>query len=115
MLLSMCLSARLLLGGVLVATLLAACQKPPPVAETKPRRKSFEDSNAWRPSTAAAAPASASAGSSTDAQAAQVRQTWEQARQATNDAERQRLAGEALKQSQAMAEQPSGQQGPGHQ
>ncbi len=94
-----------------VAVSLSACQSPPPVAETKPKRKSFEESNAWQPSAPAAAPAASSSGSAnTDAQAQQVQQSWEQARQATSDAERQRAAGEALKQTRAMAEQPSGNQ-----
>ena len=103
--------ARLLLGGITTAVLLAACQPAAPVAETrKPKRRSFEESGAWHPAAPAAAPAS---GTSTDAQARQVQQTWDQARQATTDAERQRLANEALKQTRAMAEpqpQPSGQQ-----
>jgi hypothetical protein len=98
-----------LLGSVAAAVLLAACQPAAPAAEVrKPKRRSFEESNAWRPSAPAAAPA---AGGNTDAQARQVQQTWDQARQATTDAERQRLANEALKQTRAMAEpQPSGQQ-----
>ena len=105
---------RVLLGGVAAAVLLAACQPAAPVAEVKkPKRRSFEESNSWHPSAPAAAPASGGAGggSNTDAQARQVQQTWDQARQATTDAERQRLANEALKQTRAMAEpQPSGHQ-----
>jgi hypothetical protein len=98
----------LALAGV-AAFLTSACTPAaPPVAEKKPRRRSFEESSAYRPS-APAAPQSGTA--STDAQAKQVQSTWEQARQATSDAERQRLAGEALKQTRAMAEpQPSGHQ-----
>lgn len=93
----------------MAAVFLAACQPAAPVAETKkPRRRSFEESSTWHPSTSSAAPAS---GNNTDAQARQVQQTWDQARQATNDADRQRLANEALKQTQAMAEpQPSAHQ-----
>ena len=103
---------RLLLTATVVAVSLAACQSPPPVAETKPKRKSFEESNAWQPSTSTStAPAAASSGNANvDAQARQVQQSWEQARQATSDAERQRAAGEALKQTRAMAEQPPGNQ-----
>ena len=102
-------SGRLLLAATVVAVSLSACQSPPPVAETKPKRKSFEDSNAWQPSTATAPAATSSGSANVDAQARQVQQSWEQARQATSDAERQRAAGEALKQTRAMAEQPSGQ------
>jgi YD repeat-containing protein len=95
--------------AVAAAVLAAACTPAaPPVAEKKPRRRSFEESSAYR-APAPAAPQSGTA--STDAQAKQVQQTWDQARQATSDAERERLAGEALKQSRAMAEpQPSGHQ-----
>jgi hypothetical protein len=108
--------ARLLLAGTVATVLLAACQSPPPVAETKPKRKSFEDANAWQPSSAPAPAAVSSSGNANvDAQARQVQQSWEQARQATSDAERQRAAGEALKQTRAMAEQPSGQSGSGNQ
>jgi hypothetical protein len=97
--------ARVLLGGTAAMVFLAACQPAAPAAEVKkPRRRSFEESNAWHPAPAAA-PASSN---NTDAQARQVQQTWDQARQATTDAERQRLANEALKQTRAMAEQPSG-------
>ena len=92
--------------AVAAAVLMGACQPAaPPVAEKKPRRRSFEESSAWRPAAAPAAPQSGTA--ATDAQAKQVQSTWEQARQATTDAERQRLAGEALKQTRAMAEQPA--------
>ena len=100
--------ARLLLGGTAAVVFLAACQPAAPAAEVKkPRRRSFEESNAWHPAPAAA-PASASS-NNTDAQARQVQQTWDQAHQATTDAERIRLANEALKQTRAMAEpQPSG-------
>ncbi len=101
---------RLLLGGgALAAVALAACQPATPVAEKKPRRKSFEESSSWQPSAPAAAPAAAppAANGTTDAQAQQVQQSWGAARQATTDAERQRLAGEALKQTRAMADQPS--------
>ena len=103
-------SARVMLGGMAALVLLAACQPATPSAEVKkPRRRSFEESNAWRPAAPAAAPASGGAGGNTDAQARRVQQTWDQARQATTDAERQRLANEALKQTRAMAEpQPSG-------
>lgn len=102
---------RLLLGVVAAAVLLGACQPATPVAEVKkPKRRSFEESSSWQPSTAPA-PASGGAAGSTDAQARQVQQTWDQARQATTDAERQRLANEALKQTRAMAEpQPSAHQ-----
>ena len=101
---------RALLAGTAMAVLLVACQSPPPVAETKPKRKSFEESTAWQPPAPAAAPASGSPSGSGNvaAQARQVQQSWEQARQATNDAERQRAAGEALEQTRAMADQPSG-------
>jgi len=95
--------ARLPLAfAVLAAVLAAACQPAaPPVAEKK-KRRSFEDSSGWQPAAAPAAPQGGAAG--TDAQAKQVQSTWDQARQATSDAERQRLAGEALKQTRAMAE-----------
>jgi len=99
---------RVLLGSVAAAVLLAACQPAAPAAEVrKPKRRSFEESNAWRPSAPATAPA---AGGNSDAQARQVQQTWEQARQAKNDADRQRLANQALEQTRSMAEQPSGSQ-----
>jgi len=103
--------ACVVLGVVGAAVLLGACQQAPPVVEVKKKRRSFEDSNAWRPAAPATAPASGGAGgSNTDAQARQVQQTWDQARQATTDAERQRLANEALNKTQEMAEpQPSGQ------
>jgi hypothetical protein len=91
---------RLLLGGVLLATLLAACQPAEPVAE-KPRRKSFEDSSGY------SAPAEPAAADNTQQQAAQAQQTWDQARQTSDEAERQRLAGEALKQTRSMAEEPA--------
>jgi hypothetical protein len=100
----------LLIGaGAACAFALAACQPaaPPPV---KKARRSFEESSAWKPSRSTApAGGAASSGSNVDAQARQVQQTWEQAKQANNDADRQRLANEALKQTQSMAEQPSGQ------
>ena len=96
--------ARLSLALVGSAVLLGACQPAaPPVAEKKSRRRSFEESSAWKP----AAPAAQPGAGSTDAQAQKVQSTWEQARQATSDAERQRLAGEALEQTRAMAEQPA--------
>jgi hypothetical protein len=101
--------SRLLLGGVGAAVLLAACQQAPPPAVKKPRR-SFEESGSWRPSSSPRSSPAGGAGTSTDARARQVQQTWEQARQANNDAERQRLANEALEQTQSMAEQPSGHQ-----
>lgn len=106
---------RFLLAAPVLALLFCSCQSPPPVAETKPKRKSFEESNAWQPSTATAPASTSSASANVDAQARQVQQSWEQARQATNDAERQRAAGQALQQTRAMAEQPSGQQEPGKQ
>jgi hypothetical protein len=86
---------------VLVATLLCACQPAAPVAETKPRRKSFEEASTYR------VPAQPAAADNTQQQASQTKQTWDQARQATDDAERQRLAGEALKQTRSMAEEPA--------
>jgi hypothetical protein len=100
---------RLLLGGIAAVTLLAACQQAPPPVVKKPRR-SFEESGSWRPSSSNRSSPAGGSGSSTDAQARQVQQTWDQARQANNDAERQRLASEALKQTQSMAEHPSGHQ-----
>lgn len=105
-------AACVLLGFSAAAIVLAACQPAAPAAEVrKPKRRSFEESNAWRPSTAPAAGSSASSGGNVDAQARQVQQTWDQARQATTDAERQRLANEALQQTRAMAEpQPSAHQ-----
>jgi hypothetical protein len=106
--------ARLLLGVIAGATLFAACRQAPPPEASKPRRHSFEESTAWKPSSPRSAPAGGAAGGnpggSVDAQAQQVQQTWEQARQANSDAERQRLANEALKQTRSMAEQPSGSQ-----
>ena len=100
--------ARLPLAAVLASVLAGACQPAAPVVEQKPRRRSFEESAAWKPAAAPASPQAAAG--STDAQAKQVQGTWEQARQATNDADRQRLAGEALQQTRAMAEQPSSPQ-----
>ena len=109
---AMRLPARLLLGVVLACTAVAACKPAAPVAEQK-KRRSFEDS--WQPSApAAAAPAAVapSGNAAVDAQAQQVQQSWEQARQTTDEAERQRLAGEALKQTRSMADQPSAQPSP---
>lgn len=97
---------RLLLGGVLVATVLAACQPAAPVAESKPRRKSFEDSSSYQP------PAEPAPADRTQEQAAQVNKTWEQVHQTSNEAERQRLANEALRQTQSMAEPAPTPQGP---
>jgi len=104
---------RLLLGVVAGATLFAACQQAAPPEVTKPRRRSFEEAGNWRPTAPAAAPAAGGAGSSggsVDAQARQVQTTWEQARHAKGDAERQRLANEALEKTRSMAEPPSGPQ-----
>jgi hypothetical protein len=93
--------SRLLLGGLALASLLGACQPAaPPVAE-KPKRHSFEDSNNWQPSSNAA---SASSSASTQQQAQQVQQTWDKARATNDEAERQRLANEALNQTRQMAE-----------
>jgi hypothetical protein len=95
------LSPRLLLGGVLTAIALGACQPAAPVAETKPQRKSFEDSSSYQ------APAEPAAAGDTQQQADQVQQGWEQVRQTPDEAERQRQAGETLKQTRAMAEEPA--------
>lgn len=106
---------RVLLAGTVAVVLLAACQPAAPAAEVrKPKRRSFEESSAWRPSAPPAAPANntgATLNDNLNNQARQVQQTWDQARQATTDAERQRLANEALRQTRAMAEpQPSAHQ-----
>ncbi|HEV8631949.1 MAG TPA: hypothetical protein VGV61_16655 [Thermoanaerobaculia bacterium] len=90
--------------GVLAAFLLVACQQAAPAAAPQQKRKSFEDSGEWHP---AAAPAAAPAASGdVNAQARQVQRTWDKARQAPNEAEAQRQASEALKQTQQMADQP---------
>jgi hypothetical protein len=103
MLRGMRLPALALLG--LVAALAGACQSPPPVEE-KPKRRSFAEDSQWQPP---AAPARTDPATSIDAQAQQVNDKWEQVRQTSDEAERQRLANEALRDTRAMADQPSGQ------
>jgi hypothetical protein len=90
---------------LLATSLLAACQKPAPVAAAKPKRHSFQDSSSYQPVTSA--PATGGSTADTNAQAAQVKQTWEQAHQAGNEAEAQQRASEALKQTQQMADSPA--------
>ena len=99
-------SPVVLLG--LVALVSVACQAPPPVAEEKPKRKSFAESSQRQPSAAPAA-AGSDAPTSIDSQAQQVNDKWEQVRNTSDEAERQRLANEALQETRAMADQPSGQ------
>ena len=95
---------RRLAGCLLAAGLLAgACGAPPPVAEEKPKRKSFEEANAWTPSSGPAA------GSDSTADARAVEDKWEQVRQTSDPAERQRLANEALRDTRALADAPAGQ------
>jgi hypothetical protein len=97
----------------LVAALAAACQAPQPAAEEQPKRKSFAEANEWQPSAPSAAAGGArSSGTTTqqvDEQAHRVNEKWEQVRQTDDAAERQRLANEALRETRAMADQPSGQ------
>ena len=102
------LLARLLVSGLLVGTAVAACKPAAPVAETKPRRKSNEEAQAWQPSTASNV--SSSGNATVDAQAKGVQDSWEQARNAKDDAERQRLANEALRRQREMAEPSSSPQ-----
>ena len=88
-----------------VALLAAACSSPPPVAEQKPKRKSFEESSPWTPAPSAGTGTTAS----TDERARAIQEKWEQVRQSGDEAERQRLANEALRDTRALADQPSGQ------
>lgn len=92
------------LALVTLATLaLAGCQAPPEAADQGPRRKSFEEAQSWQPSAPPAA-ASPAAGETYEQQADRAREQWDRARQATDDAERQRLAGEALRETRALAD-----------
>jgi hypothetical protein len=92
---------------VLAAAGLLACQ-PEPVAETKPKRKSFEEPG-YQPATASSSRDSASSGyERTQEQAEQVRDQWDRAKSASTDAEREAAANEALRQTQEMADQASG-------
>ena len=87
--------------AVLVAGLLGwSCSSPPPVAEEKPKRKSFEEGAAWQ------APAAAGTPAGYETQARAIEQKWEQVRQTDDAAERQRLANEALRETRALADQP---------
>jgi hypothetical protein len=99
--------SRLLVCGAVAAVALVACKPAAPVAEQKPRRKSFEESGGWQPSAPAQAPAGSSGTGSVQQQAGQVQSTWDQARQTNDEAERQRLANQALQQTRSMADQPS--------
>jgi hypothetical protein len=90
----------------LAAALVASACAAPPVAEEKPKRKSFEESSEWRPSS----PDPGAAGDGgTDARAEAIEQKWDQVRQSSDEAERQRLANEALRETRALADQPSEQ------
>ena len=94
----------------LAAALAAACAAPPPAAEEKPRRKSFEEGAEWRPASPDPGPDQGAAGAGgTEARAEAIEQKWEQVRQSGDEAERQRLANEALRETRALADQPSGQ------
>ena len=85
--------------AVLLAALLGwSCSSPPPVVEETPKRKSFEESAEWQ------APAATPTGY--EAQARAIRQKWEQVKQTEDEAERQRLANEALNETRALADQP---------
>jgi hypothetical protein len=90
----------------LAAALAAACTAPPPVAEEKPKRKSFEEGAEWRPTSPD--PGAAATGG-TDARAQAIEQKWDQVRQSGDEAERRRLANEALRETRALADEPSGQ------
>jgi hypothetical protein len=90
--------ARIAPAGLAAALLAWSCSSPPPVAEEKPKRKSFEESAQWQ------APAGTPAGY--DAQARAIEQKWEQVKQTEDEAERRRLANEALRETRALADQP---------
>jgi hypothetical protein len=99
------------LSGVVVvaAVALLGCQAEP-VAETKPKRKSFEDPG-YQPVSASSSSGSDASGSGyerTQDQAAQVREQWDRAKSASTDAEREAAANEALRQTQEMADQAAG-------
>jgi hypothetical protein len=99
-----------LAGVTLLAAALGlmACQ-PEPVAETKPKRKSFEEPG-YQPVSAASSQDAGSQSSyqRTEDQAAAVREQWDRAKAAGSDAERERAATEALRQTQEMADQSAG-------
>ena len=99
-----CMPARRVASSGLALALLAwSCSSPPPVAEEKPKRKSWEDQSQWTPSSGT------SADPSVDERARAIEDKWEQVRQTSDAAERERLANEALQETRALADQPSGQ------
>ena len=91
---------RIVGPGLLAALLGWSCSSPPPVTEGKPKRKSFEESAQWQ------APATAGTPADFEAQARAIEQKWEQVKQTDDEAERQRLANEALRETRALADQP---------
>jgi len=91
---------RITAAGLAAALLGWSCSSPPPVAEEKPKRKSFEESAQWQ------APAAAGTPAGYEAQARAIEQKWEQVRQTEDEAERRRLANEALRETRALADEP---------
>lgn len=91
--------ARIAAPGLAAALLGWSCSSPPPVTEEKPKRRSFEESAEWQ-APAAATPAGY------EEQARAIRKKWEQVKQTEDEAERQRLANEALSETRALAEAP---------
>jgi hypothetical protein len=91
--------ARIAPAALLAALLGGSCSSPPPVVEESPKRKSFEESADWQ-APAAGTPAGY------EAQARAIEQKWERVKQSEDEAERQRLANEALRETRALADQP---------
>lgn len=90
--------ARIAAPGLAAALLGWSCSSPP-VTEEKPKRRSFEESAEWQ-APAAATPAAY------EEQARAIRKKWEQVKQTEDEAERRRLANEALSETRALAEAP---------
>ena len=91
---------RIAAPGLAAALLGWSCSAPPPVTEEKPKRKSFEESAQWQPPPAAGTPGGH------EAQARAIEQKWERVKQTDDEAERLRLANEALRETRALADQP---------
>ena len=87
-------------AGLAAALLGWSCSSPPPAAEQEPKRKSFEESAEWQ------APPAADTPGGYQAQAQAIEQKWERVKQTDDEAERQRLANEALRETRALADPP---------